>query len=140
MVAVQQYQWPGDLPDGCPPTGASPASGVFYRFVKSDPPTMDDFRRPIDLPRRQPIPPDELCAFCALSLYADLDDVALAREYIPGFRKKRVAMGELRTEMGVIHRSPQLLPTSPPVVLESHTDWWVPTSYTICPPFHVVTT
>jgi hypothetical protein len=128
--------WPDDLPPDCPPTDAIAAEGAFYRFVKNDPPTIADFSRPRDLPRKKPIPPEELCEHSALSLYATPEDVRLARQYIPGFNKKKIALGQLARHMGVVYNSPTTL--SPEVTLKSHTDWWIPTTHSPGPEFKVV--
>lgn len=134
------YYWPDDLPSGCPPSDAQSAEGAFYRLVKNDPPSLDDFRRPRDLPRKRPILPEELCAYSAISLFGTIEDIQLARQYIPGFRKKKVALGELTPHMGVVLNSPQLLAlaTSDKVALESHTDWWMPKAFNACLEFRVV--
>jgi hypothetical protein len=119
-----------------PPKDAVHAEGQFYRFVKNDPPTMADFQRPRDLPRREPIPSEKLCEGSALSLFGAPEDVRLARQYIPGFNKKKVALGNLARHMGVVYNSPTTL--SAEVILKSHTDWWVPTTHSPGPEFRVV--
>ena len=49
------------------------------------------------------------------------------RLFVPGFKKKEVAEGNLTPEMGLTKRSPIELATAPdPLVVESHTDWWAP--------------
>lgn len=94
------------------------------RLVKNNPPTADDFRRPRDLPRRGPIPDDELCAYSALSLFAERDDIETAKKYVPGFKSKLIAAGTLDPSMGVAERTPLVL--RPDLTLASHTDWWLP--------------
>ena len=113
-----------DLPDGCPPPSAVPANGTYYRLVRNNPPTDDDFRRPRDLPRSTPLKEDELCVDSALSLFEDPKDVHLARQYVPGFKKKKVAQGTLVPTAGVTLHSPTLLSGDPVVELASHTEWW----------------
>lgn len=121
-----EYVWPDDLPDQCPPAAATPATGVTYRIVKHDPPSPSDFMRPRDLPRKAVIPHDEMCAYSALSTFADLSDVKLGIRLIPGFSKRKIAVGVLSEETGVTLGSPSVVNrVVPPTILKSHRDWWV---------------
>jgi hypothetical protein len=136
VPAVNDYAWPDDLPNGCPPDSATPAEGTFFRFINKRTPSAKDFVRPIDRPNAD-FSPKEQCAAAALSLYADPNDVTLAQRFIPGFKKKKVAQGALVPHMGVIENTPC---TQEGVQLESHHDWWVATGYTDLPlPFVLVT-
>jgi len=81
------------------------------------------------LPRKQSIPSDQLCQYSALSIFKDVEDVAIMRSFVPGFKKKRLAAGQIMREHGMIQNTPQ-----PAVdqasgtrhILRSHFDWWVP--------------
>jgi hypothetical protein len=134
-MSVSSYSWPDDLPEGCPPGDATPADGLFYRFMNKSEPSEKDFVRPIDRPNAD-FPAEQQCEASALSLYADLDDVALAQKLIPGFRKKKVAQGKLESQMGVVKNTPSEYEG---VRLNSHHDWWLPVDYTTLPPFSLVT-
>lgn len=94
-----------------------------------------DLVRPVDRPSAHFLP-DEMCGASALSLYKDVSDVHLAQRLIPGFKNKKVAVGDLTPEMGVIKNTPTEFNGTP---FKSHHDWWVPTDYTDVPPFAVVT-
>jgi hypothetical protein len=121
------YEWADDLPEQCPPAAAVPASGGYYRVVKTLPLTERDFRRPRDLPRTEPFPPDKMCQASALSLYGDLTDAQRALVLVPGFRKRRLAVGTLNPICGVTQVTPSRPPHTPEI-LKSHTSWWVPTN------------
>src|SRR5260370_1677300 len=91
--------------------------------MKNAPPSVVSFRRPRGSPRRPPFRDDQLCRASALSLYADIDDVGVARELIPGFRKKLVARGVLGPTQGVLQSNPTRLSSS-------HTSWFSPADTT----------
>lgn len=131
--------FPSDIPDNCPPSSAFDPNGlVVHRFVKSVPPTPQDFVRPVDLPRKQPIPTNELCAYAALSVFADEADIPNAREFIPGFRKRRVVSAKLTSATGVILNTPSSPPLNPELVLSSHHDLWLYVGVDPLPMFDVV--
>lgn len=134
MTNVNNYLWPADLPEGCPPEDAKPGSGWFFRFVNKNPVTAKDFIRPIDRPNAD-YADDERCSASALSLFADADDVTLAQKLVPGFKKRKVAQGELTPRMGVIKNTPMNVDGTR---FTSHYDWWVAADYTDLPSFAVV--
>jgi hypothetical protein len=136
MMAADAHRWPDDYPEGCPPTDCRNAEGLFYRLVKGDPPEASDFVRPVELPSGRSRHSPDSCSSHGLSIFEDAEDVRLAIELIPGFKKKKVAVGELKPAMGVIKRSDAPVGT---VVLRSHHDWWIPVTYAGLPPFKVVT-
>lgn len=132
--APRQFIWPEDMPEQCPPTDAHYSDGAtFYRFVKRDsddgPVTFADFVRPRDLPRKQPIPSEELCRYSALSIFKDVEDVAVMRNFVPGFKKKRLAAAQILREHGMILNTPQPAvdqASGTAHIMQSHFDWWVP--------------
>lgn len=128
--------WPDDLPADCPPAEAEEVERVVYRFVKAEPLTVDDFARPIDKPRKTPPAADEMCEMCALSVFADTADLPVARQFIPGFKKKRVAEGTVTADDGVMQCTPTTVAGSP--MMSSHHDWWVPEGVDPLPKFTVV--
>lgn len=123
------------MPQQCPPEEARCSDGaVFLRFVKPDPEggpvTPKDFIQPRDLPRKQPIPADEMCRHAALSMLKDMQDVVIMRNFVPGFKRKRVAAGRVMPEHGLVLNTPQPAhpdPSSGSVhIMQSHYDWWMP--------------
>jgi hypothetical protein len=81
------------------------------------------------LPRKQLIPDDKLCQYSALSIFKDIEDVAIIRSFVPGFKKKRLATGQILEEYGMIQNTPQPATdqTSGTVhIMRSHFDWWIP--------------
>lgn len=91
------------------------------------------FIQPRDLPRKQPIPDGEMCQHSALSVLKEIEDVAIMRSFVPAFKRKRVAVGEIMPEHGLIQNTPQSLKdqSSGTVrIVQSHYDWWVPVDVT----------
>ena len=130
--------FPSDIPDNCPPASAFDPDGlVVHRLVKSIPPTPQDFVRPFELPRKHPIPAEELCSFAALSVFADEADIPNAREFIPGFRKRRVVSATLTTAAGVILNTPSIPPLNLELVLHSHHDLWLYAGVDPLPMFNI---
>jgi hypothetical protein len=119
---MSQFQWPDDTPSECPPRDAAPLSAKVYRFTKSSPPLAADFRRPIDNVHGS-TEVDAACDDYSLSVLTDADDIPKYREYVAGFRKRRVAEATLDDTHGVLLSTPN---TGIPVHALSHHDWWVP--------------
>lgn len=112
--------FPDDFPPDCPPEAASAASGVVFRFVKTDPPTPSDFLSHFEL--KKILKDKNLeCQFHGLSVYITETATAEASAKVPGLRKLKVAKGRLSAEWG------QLLKT-PGMVAEHHT-WWLPKKF-----------
>jgi hypothetical protein len=123
------------LPDHCPPTGASPASGEFLRLVQKglsigDVPGHEDWQLPYLNPKSPSYGRTEECDNHAHSLFADEADIAQAKSFVPAFRKKRVARVVLTPEMGLVLNTPNPLG-------QSHHDWW-PTPSDLIPESEVV--
>ena len=125
MVNPMTSRWPADFPEDCPPEEATPASGVFYRIVKNDPPELGDFisiyhlnrRRANDMIRRDS---QIQCTLMGLSVYADANDAVWnARRYHGlGDKIARLALG---SDAG------EILPT--PRNGNSHYTWWQSDGY-----------
>jgi hypothetical protein len=120
---VVPFRWPEGMPAGCPPSEAHPATLEAYRLVNSNPPTDGDFLRPIDKPCKSPTSAEEACSNYALSVFTDPGDIGLARQFIPGFKKKLAAVGHIEPEYGVVLQAP--FSPNDLAVLHSHHDWWV---------------
>ncbi|MDS0135763.1 MULTISPECIES: hypothetical protein [unclassified Amycolatopsis] len=130
VPVASSFDWRDDMPDQCPPNQAHFGDGSeFFRFIskgdEKDPVCKKDFVLPRDIPRKEPIPDDKLCSFSALSVFKDAGDLELMRDFVPGFRKKRVAKGGISPQHGLIINSPQPAGKSEHIML-SHYDWWVP--------------
>lgn len=117
---------PGRVPDSrppeCPPSDAQPVNRTFLRFVSGEldvgsSPGSDDWLAPCDNPKSPYFGRLEDCACHAHSLLADPADVQIARQFVPAFRKKRVAEVAVRPDMGVVQHSPSR-------VGQSHHSWW----------------
>lgn len=136
--APRQFTWREDMPKQCPPEEAHCSDGMtFLRFVKRDPEggpvTPLDFIQPRDLPRKQPIPDEEMCQHSALSVLKEIEDVPIMRSFVPGFKKKRVAAGAIMPEHGLIQNTPQPVkdPSTGSVhIVQSHYNWWIPVDVT----------
>ena len=92
----------------------------------------------MDLPRKQPPAAEELCAHAALSIFADVADIPIAKEFVPGFKNRKIARAVLQPHMGVVLNTPSKLPLHPNVVLKSHHDWWVYVSFNPISAFQVI--
>lgn len=134
MTQWPGYAWPSDLPAGCPLAESVAAGGAYYRFVRTNPCSHNDFLRPIDTPRYRGEEHRSDCALYALSVYALIDDARRAQDLIPAMRKRFIAKGELNPSHGVVNNSPDKHPTE---VLWSHHDWWTPVDIDPTPLFIV---
>lgn len=136
LVKNGDEMWPSDIPTDCPPADADHVQMVVYRFVKGSPPTQDDFTRPIDRPRKVLPAEEERCSLFALSVFADSEDIPVARRYIPGFKKRRIVQGTIEPGDGVVLNSPTEIGGSPS--MNSHHDWWVAEGIDPLPKFSIV--
>jgi hypothetical protein len=130
------FTWPEDIPAQCPPDDASPMTTIVYRFVKKDPPSEEDFSRPIDKPRKAQPSADEVCSLFALSVFTEADDIPIARQLIPGFKRRLVAEGRITPNDGVM--KPEPIADFGQAVIRSHHDWWLPRDHNPLPAFAMV--
>ena len=82
-----------NCPELCPPSDASPAVGIIFRFVRTSPVSPGDMRSWEDEGRSPGV--GDPCMRCALSVLVDWNDVQQARATIPVFRKRKVASATL---------------------------------------------
>lgn len=117
-------QWPGHLPDGCPPADAEDANGTVIRLVKGDAPAPDDFQSQYE---RNPNRSwgEDLCRACGLSVFRTPEDAKALARRIPAFRNSRIASADLDPTMGKIQHTPSRHAST-------HHTWWPPT--TVSPP------
>lgn len=108
--------WAEDLPEGCPPHDATvPNSDIFYRAVKTFPPTDSDFYSPKKLrPSNQY---NNECEARALSVFSTLDGCKRLVKF-SYFKKHLIVSITLDTKCGLIKENPSS--TS-----ETHYDWWL---------------
>src|SRR5438876_803885 len=105
------YTWPDFFPHGVPPPDAIVAIGRAFRLVSAIPSTAADFRSSYEeAPHR-----DYGASFwkaCGTSFHSDIDDSRKTRARFKALRMKRIAVGELRPEWGVMMASPTALSKS----------------------------
>ena len=111
-------QWSDHFPTNCPPKDAKPASGDVFRLVKKNLITNKDF---ITLAQRKS---DEdygkdQCKACGVSVYRDINDARKMRKRVRPMRKKKIAKGTLRPNLGYILDTPSFHE-------KTHITWWVP--------------
>jgi hypothetical protein len=116
------FSWPDDTPTNCPPQNATPKDMTVFRFTKNEVPAESDFSRTIDT-IRGPTTEDAQCDDFSLSVLADVSDIPIYRKFVPGFKRKRVAVATLNKSHGLLLSSPNLEIEEP---AHSHHDWWVP--------------
>ena len=94
-----------DYPSSCPPQDSNETDGqTVYRFVKAKRTTVlpEDFKSYYEMNR----PCSDVCQCRGLSVYTTKEGVAKTRAQVPGFKKKRVARGELVEGTGRVKNTP----------------------------------
>jgi hypothetical protein len=117
-------EWPEYFPAGCPPVNAVVPNGIYFRFVKNNPPTDEDFKPHIILfPARKfkdkasaAHGVSEIFMASGLSLYQIEDHLQTALRRIPGLRVSFIVRGQV--SQGKIRATPK--------DGNSHHTWWVP--------------
>ena len=123
------------FPEGCPPEGAQPMEGTFYRLANKaldvgEPTDEASWLRPYQTRGTPYYKKPELPEAHGLSLFADLDDLHRALAFSPGMRKKSVAEVTITTNDGDLLHSP----------IEggkTHHDWWT-APYDLIPKARVI--
>jgi hypothetical protein len=94
---VQPNSFPTGWPQNCPPPDAGSVESTYYRIVKSNPPTDDDFRSyaELGLVRKGTDP----CVLCGLSVYDTLEAAINARSNFP-ILGDQIARGSLTDDHG----------------------------------------
>lgn len=97
--------WPDYYPSDVPPPDAVPAAGRVYRIVKAVPPTKADFSSGYEdyYPKEWGL---RLWMACGTSFFTNLDDARSARDESPRLRGRRIVVGDLRPEHGVMKSTP----------------------------------
>jgi hypothetical protein len=97
------------FPPNCPPREAEAASGEVYRLVDSNPLAAKDFRSWYELkPERIYENQAKECQARGLSVYTQKSSVLSLFNRIPTLRKrkKKVALGKLTPDLGVMLNTP----------------------------------
>ena len=98
------------LPDNCPPDVASQRELIVYRIVKTNPPTLDDFKTHAQLGLA---PHVDYCRRCSLSLFDSYSN-AMHRLNLSPKLGAHVAQATLTPAHGLIS----------PVNKAGHMEWW----------------
>ena len=80
----------------CPPTAATDADGIVFRFVAKDPVDAEDFLSYHELGLALQ---SDLCRRCALSVYKSLD---VARDRLRGLQKRNPKRAERHIARGML--------------------------------------
>lgn len=110
--------WSEEMPDGCPPRSAAVAEEgkVFYRIVKSIPPTEDDFASmQTEDPKRalQFAGKREESYTYGVSLFDDIEAVRKVQSKIKKFKGRSVVELTLKQRDGLVVRTS-----------DHHWTWW----------------
>ena len=109
------------LPGNCPPASAESASKDVYRFIDMNhsTPLPEDFLSLRELNPNKPCPQGSTeCQYCGVSVFNSIDDVCRLRRKIPAFKLKKVALGNLTPDLGLIQHTPSR-------ARKSHHTWWL---------------
>jgi hypothetical protein len=93
--------------------------------VRNEPPGRDDFKA-WRVENQTATVTDE-CKACGVSILQEMEDVRRLQRRVASQRSKRVAVGTLKPEFGVLKHTPGKY-------AKSHHSWWVPTA---CDPSEV---
>jgi hypothetical protein len=110
------YVWPSHFPTQCPPTEATELVGIVYRFINKQELTDWDFlshyeRAPHANWSHSP------CNCRGLSVVRTSQDYAAMRDAVPALRKKKIAIADINSSVGVIS-------TTPSNSCNDHCTWW----------------
>lgn len=107
------------FPPNCPPREAEGASGEVYRLVGSNPPVAKDFRTWYELyPEKTYENQAKECEAHGLSVYTQKSSIFSLIDRIPGLRRKKIALGKLTPDLGVMLNTPSRED-------KLHHTWWV---------------
>lgn len=114
-------EWNENLPEFCPEQGTHiPHHEVYYRIVKTIPPTPSDFISQRGLkPTKVFTPPVTECRALSLSLFSDLND-AKKKLKLPTFKGRcSIAKVVLNENDGLVKKTAKA----------SHYSWWMTKQY-----------
>lgn len=108
--------WPAHFPPECPPSHASKLAGAVFRFINGSSPADRDF---VSYYEREPEKDwgTQACQARGLSVVHTWSDCDLMRKAIPALRKKRVALAQITTHVGLVANTPSNS-------CKGHSTWW----------------
>ena len=117
--------FPSDFPDNCPPGGSASPDGRYYRIVKNDPPTDEDFVSVFrhDRGRAQKLASLgrlSLCETMGLSVYERMEDIVQHAAQSP-------RLGSFISEVKLVPSSGMIQHTGRDG--NSHHTWWLPDEF-----------
>ena len=110
------YVWPSHFPPACPPAHASNLAGAVFRFINGTAPADKDFVSYFERDTAKDWG-TQACQARGLSVVRTWSDCGLMRKAIPALRKKRVAVAQVSTQIG-------LVASSPSNSCSGHSTWW----------------
>lgn len=118
---MDDWKWPPEFPEECPPTNAKAANGTYYRIAKFDPPNAQDFVSTYSRNRAYAASVVRkgrvtVCETMGLSVYTDIEDAIQCAGQIP-------QIGDMIVEIRGLPECGVVLPT--PRGSDSHHTWWV---------------
>ena len=104
------------LPDGCPPDAADEIATPreAFRLVRTNPPTLDDFRSQRAEKPNRVFPDVTECQARGLSAFADRRDLVARALKLPSLRRRLICRVTLQAGAGRIQQTGQ----------PSHHTWW----------------
>lgn len=104
------------LPEGCPPNAAEEIATPWevFRLVRTDPPTLDDFRSQRQEKPDRIFPGVTECQACGLSVFADRRDAEAKALKLPYLKNRKICRVTLPAGAGRIQQTFQ----------PSHHTWW----------------
>lgn len=109
--------WPDYFPDSCPPLQARKDEVKVFRLVDNTPPSSNDFRPTIIEHPHRDFKSEDLCIACGVSVFKKLEDALNRRRRFKPLRDKRIAIGTITQDDGLILET----------CSDSHMTWWLQT-------------
>ena len=123
-MPINNAKWLEDLPENCPPGDIeADYKGCFYRFVKTYPPTMEDFKS------QRALYPDKVfdgnpteCQTRACSVYSGEKAYKAVRKRCSRFKKLYVVSFDFKPERGCCKQTGND---------KSHYSWWISANFDV---------
>lgn len=110
------YVWPSHFPVQCPPTHATELVGVVYRFINQRNLTDWDFSSHYERAPKSDWS-NSPCVARGLSVVRSVPDYVAMREAVPALRKKKIAVADVSSTVGLIANTPSNS-------CKDHCTWW----------------
>ncbi|WP_440998067.1 hypothetical protein [Arhodomonas sp. SL1] len=105
--------FPAAWPNDCPPADAESPKGEYYRIVKTNPPSDQDF---LSHAERGKSGGGDCCMRCGLSVFSDVEEARHAKKVMPALGEHLV-VAALDARHGRTKRTPSRRH-------KSHVTWW----------------